>query len=145
MKKMMLTLAIVISTLSAFAVEEKVNPKVLDAFKNEFNTAKEVEWTVGNTYYMATFTYNDKYVFAYYTVDGILLGLSHYISPAELPMALQNNLKKNYSDYWVSDLFEVAKNGKTEYYVTLENADKKIVLQSSGSNDWQGYRKIRKA
>ena len=145
MKKMMLTLAIVISTLSAFAVEEKVSPRVLDAFKNEFNTAKEVEWTVGNTYYMATFTYNDKYVFAYYTVDGILLGLSHYISPAELPMALQNNLKKNYNDYWVSDLFEVAKNGKTEYYVTLENADKKIVLQSSGSNDWQGYRKIRKA
>ena len=141
----MLTLAIVISTLSAFAVEEKVSPKVLDAFKNEFNTAKEVEWTVGSTYYMATFTYNDKYVFAYYTIDGILLGLSHYISPAELPMALQNNLKKNYSDYWVSDLFEVAKNGKTEYYVTLENADKKIVLQSSGSNDWQGYRKIRKA
>jgi hypothetical protein len=144
MKKMMLTLAIAISTLSAFAVEEKVSPKVLDAFKNEFNTAKEVEWTVGNTYYMATFTYNDKYVFAYYTVNGILLGLSHYISPAELPMALQNNLKKNYNDYWVSDLFEVAKNGKTEYYVTLENADRKIVLQSSGSNEWEEYRKVRK-
>ncbi len=145
MKKMMLTLAITISTLSAFAVEEKVSPKVLDAFKNEFNTAKEVEWTVGSTYYMATFTYNDKYVFAYYNVDGVLLGISHYISPAELPMALQNSLKKDYSDYWVSDLFEVAKNGKTEYYVTLENADKKIVLQSSGSNDWDEYRKVRKA
>jgi hypothetical protein len=144
MKKMMLTLAIVISTLSAFAVEEKVSPKVLDAFKSEFNTAKEVEWTVGNSYYMATFTYNDKYVFAYYNVDGVLLGLSHYISPAELPMALQNNLKKDYSDYWVSDLFEVAKNGKTEYYVTLENADKKIVLRSSGSNEWEEYRKVRK-
>jgi hypothetical protein len=145
MKKMMLTLAIAISTLSAFAVEEKVSPKVLDAFKNEFNTAKEVEWTVGNTYYMATFTYNDKYVFAYYTADGVLLGLSHYISPAELPMALQNSLKKDYSNFWISDLFEVAKNGKTEYYVTLENADKKIVLQSSGSNEWEEYRKIRKA
>ena len=141
----MLTLAIVVSTLSAFAVEEKVSTRVLDAFKNEFNTAKEVEWTVGNTYYMATFTYNDKYVFAYYNMEGTLLGLSHYISTAELPMTLQNNLKKNYSDYWVSDLFEVAKNGRTEYYVTLENADKKIVLQSSDSNDWDDYKKVKKA
>ena len=141
----MLTLAIAISTLSAFAVEEKISPKVLDAFKNEFNSAKEVEWTVGSTYYMATFTYNDKYVFAYYNTDGVLLGLSHYISPAELPMVLQNTLKKNYNNYWVSDLFEVAKNGKTEYYVTLENADKKIVLQSSGSNGWEEYRKVKKA
>ena len=144
MKKMMLTLAIVVSTLSAFAGEEKVSPKVLNAFNNEFNTAKEVEWTVGSNYYMATFNYNDKYVFAYYTLDGNLLGLSHYISPADLPMVLQNSLKKDYSDYWVSDLFEVAKNGKTEYYITLENAGKKIVLQSTGGNDWEEYKKIRK-
>lgn len=144
MKKMLLTLAIAISTLSAFAGEEKVKPEVLNAFKNEFNTAKEVEWTVGSNYYMATFNYNDKYVFAYYSLEGVLLGLSHYISPADLPMALQNSLKKDYCDYWVSDLFEVAKNGKTEYYITLENADKKIVLQSSGGNDWEAYKKIKK-
>jgi hypothetical protein len=144
MKKMMLTLAIAVSTLSAFAREEKVAPKVLDAFKNEFNTAKEVEWTVGTTYYMATFNYNDKYVFAYYNADGVLLGLTRYISSADLPMVLQNNLKKEYSDYWISDLFEVAKNGVTLYYVTLESADKKIVLQSSG-NQWDEYRKVRKA
>ena len=145
MKKMMLTLAIIVSTVSAFAGEEKVAPKVLDAFKSEFNTAKEVEWTVASTYYMATFTYNDKYVFAYYNEDGVLLGLTHYISSAELPMSLQSSLKKAYNDYWVSDLFEVAKNGTTNYYITLENADKKIVLQSSGGSDWSAYRKIRKA
>jgi hypothetical protein len=144
MKKLMLTLAIAVSTLSAFAGEEKVKPEVLNAFKNEFNTAKDVEWTVGSNYYMATFNYNDKYVFAYYTPDGILLGLSHYISPAQLPMALQNSLKKDYSDYWVSDLFEVAKNGKTEYYITLEDADRKIVLRSSGSNYWEEYKKVKK-
>jgi hypothetical protein len=144
MKKLMLTLAIAVSTLSAFAGEEKVKPEVLNAFKNEFNTAKDVEWTVGSNYYMATFNYNDKYVFAYYTPDGILLGLSQYISPAQLPMALQNSLKKDYSDYWVSDLFEVAKNGKTEYYITLEDADKKIVLRSSGSNYWEEYKKVKK-
>jgi CRISPR/Cas system-associated exonuclease Cas4 (RecB family) len=145
MKKMMLTLAIAVSTLSAFAVEEKVSTRVLNAFKSEFNTAKEVEWTASNSYYMAKFNYNDKYVFAYYNIDGILLGLSHYMSPAELPMILQTSLKKNYSNYWISDLFEVAKNGITEYYITLENADRQIILQSSGGDEWESYRKVRKA
>ena len=36
MKKMILTLAIAVSTLSAFAGDENVNQKVLDAFKTEF-------------------------------------------------------------------------------------------------------------
>jgi len=146
MKKIVLTLAIAIFTLSAFATEEKVAPKVLTAFQNEFNNAKEVEWTVGTAYYMASFTYNDKYVFAYYNEDGELLGLTHYISPSQLPMGLQNNLKKSYSDYWVSDLFEVVKNGTTNYYITLENADQKLVLQSTaGATEWSSYKKVKKA
>ena len=145
MKKIVLTLAIAISTLSAFAKDEKVATKVLDAFKSEFTSATEVEWTVGSSYYMATFTYNDKYVFAYYNEEGTLLGLTHYISSSELPFALQSSLKKDYSDYWISDLFEVVKNGTTNYYITLENADTKIVLQSIGGSSWEDFKKIRKA
>src|SRR6267154_2853361 len=136
MKKIILTLAIAVSTLSAFAGEDNVSPKVLDAFKTEFTTAKEVEWTAGSNYYKATFTYNGKHVFAFYNTDGELLGLTRYLSPVDLPIGLQTNLKKNYSKYWVSDLFEVAKNNGTSYYITLENADTKIVLNAADGNDW---------
>jgi hypothetical protein len=145
MKKMIMTLAIVVSTLSGFAGEEKVSPKVLDAFKSEFNTAKEVEWAAGKDYYKATFTYNEKHVFAYYNADGELLGVTHYMSPVDLPMNLQINLKKSYKNFWVSDLFEVAKNDGTGYYITLENADTRIVLKSTGGSDWGVYQKKRKA
>ena len=145
MKKMIMTLAIVISTLGAFAGEEKVSPKVLDAFKSEFNTAKEVVWAVGQEYYKATFTYNEKHVFAYYNADGELLGVTRYLSPVDLPINLQTSLKKNHSNLWVSDLFEVAKNDGTGYYITLENADTKIILKSTGGSEWTAYQKIRKA
>ena len=144
MKKIVLTLAIAICTFSAFAGEEKITPKVLDAFNSEFNTAKEVKWTTGNAYFMATFIYNDKYVFAYYNADGDLLGLTHYISPVQLPMNLQSSIKKNYNEFWVSDLFEVAKDGSTIYYITLEKADKTIVLQSAGGSEWSVFKKIKK-
>jgi len=145
MKKMIMTLAIAISTLGAFAGEEKVSPKVLDAFKSEFNTAKEVVWAVGQEYYKATFTYNEKHVFAYYNADGELLGVTRYLSPVDLPINLQTSLKKNHSNLWVSDLFEVAKNDGTGYYITLENADTKIILKSTGGSEWTAYQKIRKA
>lgn len=147
MKKLIVTLAIAVSSLSAFANtgnDENVNQKVLDAFKTEFTSATEVAWSAGADYYKATFNYNGKYVFAFYNESGELLGLTRYISPADLPLSLQNNLKKNYEGFWVSDLFESSKNDGTSYYITLENADSKIVLNSSGSR-WTIYNKIKKA
>lgn len=141
---MLLTLAIAVCTLSAFASEKNVTSVVLNAFNNEFTTAKEVEWTAGNGYYKATFIYNNKYVFAFYSTEGELLGLTHYLSPVDLPLSLQNNIRKDYNDYWVSDLFEVVKDGTTSYYLTLEKADKTIILQSSGGNEWSTVKKIKK-
>ena len=141
---MLLTLAIAVCTLSAFASEKNVTSVVLNAFNNEFTTAKEVEWTAGKGYYKATFMYNNKYVFAFYSTEGELLGLTHYLSPVDLPLSLQNNIRKDYNDYWVSDLFEVVKDGTTSYYLTLEKADKTIILQSSGGNEWSTVKKIKK-
>lgn len=145
MKKIIMILAVLISTTSAFAGEENVTTKVLNAFKAEFNTAKEVEWTVGSNYYKAAFVYNEKHVFAFYNKEGELLGLTQYLSSDDLPLNLQNNLKKSYSKYWISDLFEVAKSDGTAYYITLEDADTKLILKASAESDWSVYQKTRKA
>lgn len=160
MKKMILTLLIAVSSFAAMAGgaftpnafgtmakegEENVNKKVLDAFKTEFTTAKEVEWTTGSDFYKASFKYDEKYVFAYYSLDGDLLGLTRYISPADLPMSLQINLKKKSNGYWISDLFEVAKNETTSYYITLENADTWTVLKSSGGSNWGIFKTVKKS
>ena len=142
---MILTLAIAVSSLAAFATEENVSKKVLDAFKTEFTTVQEVEWTTGSDYYKAAFKYNEKYVFAYYSLDGELLGLTRYISPLDLPLNLQIGLKKKSNGYWVSDLFEVAKNGTTSYYLTLENADTKTVLRSNSGSNWEIFKTVKKS
>ena len=145
MKKMILTLAIAISSFAAFAGEENVSKKVLDAFKTEFNAVKDVEWTAGSDYYKASFTYNDKHLFAYYNMDGELLGLTRYISPLDLPLNQQIGLKNKSNGYWISDLFEVAKNGTTSYYVTLENAYSKMVLKSTGGSNWEEFKTVKKS
>jgi hypothetical protein len=144
MKKMMLTLAIAVSTFCAFAGEVNVNEKVLAAFKTEFKSAKDVKWTQGSNYYEAVFLYNEKYLFAYYNTEGELLGLTRYISPLDLPITLQKTINEKYQDYWISDLFEVAKNDGTSYYITLENAGTKLVLKSTDSYTWNNYKKEKK-
>lgn len=145
MKKMILVLAIIVSAMSAFASDEKVNAKVLEAFQTEFNAVKNVNWTAGENYYKAEFVFNNQRVQAFYSVDGELMGLTRYITLLDLPLGLQTNLKKNYSDYWISDVFEVSKSDATGYYITLEGADTRLVMKSTDGEDWTVYKKIRKA
>jgi hypothetical protein len=144
MKKIIVTMAIAISSLSAIAMDGSVNQKVLDAFKTEFESASEVEWTIGSDYYKASFNYNGKYVFAFFNENGEMLGMTRHLSPLDLPLALQGNLKKNYEGFWISELFEAVKSDETSYYVTIENADNTIILQSSG-NSWSVYKKTKKS
>jgi len=159
MKKMMLTLAIVIGSIGAAfagsasvnlpatgtAGEEEVNARVLNAFNSEFKAAKDIKWTVAQNYFLASFVYNDQHISAYYSTEGELMGMTRYISPANLPLALQSDLKKNYSGYWVSDLFEVANNDGTAYYITVEDAETKIVLKATNGKSWNSYKKVKKA
>jgi hypothetical protein len=145
MKKMIMAIGLLLSMSFAFANDEIVNPKVLDAFKNEFSTAKEVIWTAGTNYYKAAFTFNGNHVFAFYNMDGDLLGLTRYISSTDLPIGLQKELKSDYSDFWITDLFEVANNNGTSYYITVENAESKIVLKSIDGKKWETFKKINKA
>jgi hypothetical protein len=156
MKKLIVTLVIAVSSFSAaFAGNtfgnpadikgEEVSAKVLGAFKKEFSSAKEITWTVASSYYQASFVYNDQHVSAYYNMDGELMGLTRFISPADLPLALQSDLRKNHSEYWISDLFEVANDDGTAYYITLEDADARIVLKATDGKSWDTYKKVKKA
>ncbi len=145
MKKIIVTLAVALSTMCSFAGEVKVSSRVLDAFNSNFASAKEVSWTATNSYYKASFVFNDQYVFAFYGTDGELMGLTRYISSVDLPITLQAGLKKDYSNYWITDLFEVSNNEGTGYYITLENADSKVVLKSTGGENWKTYQKKTKA
>lgn len=153
MKKIIMTVLIAMSSVSAvfagrtpaFGGEEKINARVLDAFNKEFRTAKEISWTVAENYYEATFVYNDEYISAYYNTDGELIGLTRNISLGYLPLTLQNDLMKNYKDYWVSGLFEVNKDSGTSYYITVEDADSKIVLRATDGISWSVHRKVKKA
>lgn len=130
---------------SAFANDnEEVNGKIVKSFNKEFAGAQNVQWVTTKDFVKVTFTLNEQVVYAYYDQDGNLAGVTRNILSGQLPINLLTDFKKNYGNYWISDLFEMAGNGENIYYLTLENSDYKIVLKSNGTNGWEVYRKERK-
>jgi hypothetical protein len=145
MKRMIMTLAIAVIGLSAFAGEVKVNTAVLNSFNTEFTGATEVRWIESGDYYKADFVFNGQSVAAFYSVTGDLMGVTRHISSLDLSETLQAKLKNDYDNFWITGLSEVSTEDDMYYYVTLENADSKIVLKSSYGKKWTLVKKMAKA
>jgi len=131
---------------SAFANDnrEEVNSKIIRSFQKEFAGAQNAQWVTTKDFVKVTFTLNEQVVYAYYDQNGSLLGVTRNILSGQLPINLLTDFKKNYSSYWITDLFEMAGNGENVYYLSLEDSDHKVVLKSNGTNGWDVYRKDKK-
>jgi hypothetical protein len=145
--KPLTTLALAIAvTLSSFAgsKENTVNDKVKSAFSEKFTEATDVSWNSTSSYLKATFRMNDQSMFAYYSPEGNLLGVSRNLSAPTLPLKLNAELKKMSASGWITELFEYASEDENAFYATIENADQKIFLRSSSNNNWSVIKKEKK-
>jgi hypothetical protein len=146
MKKRILIFALMLTGISySFAnTTDGITKRATASFSKDFSNAKNIKWERKHDYMLATFSMNNEVMFAYYTSEGELIGVARNILSDKLPISQLVNLKKNYVGYWISNLFEVNKNGITTYYITLENANEKLALRSSGDGDWDVYSKEEK-
>ena len=148
MNKIILSIATVLMMgLSAFAAahdETEVNQLAVRSFHKDFINAKNIKWEQKTGYVKVEFTMNDQVLYAYYNNDGQMTAVVRNIVSDQLPISLLTSLKRDYTGFWISDLFEIAADDQTTYYVTLENADKKIVLRSNGIDSWEVYSKMKK-
>ncbi len=147
MKFLFITLTCILSLFAtnSYADDVKVAPVVLESFKTSFENATDVKWAFADNLYKANFEFNEQYVTAFYDLDGELVAVTKNMSSNQLPITLQTALKKDYQNYWVTDLFELSDEESTCYYITLEDADNKIVLKSTGTSGWTTYKKLRKS
>jgi len=148
MKKMILSLATVLMMgFGAFATGNDgiVSQQTRDAFKKDFSTASNISWEQKNNFIKATFSLDGQILTAYYNTDGDLKAVVRNILSDQLPLSLLADLRKEYTDYWITDLFEISADGQTTYYATVENSNKKIVLKSDDVSSWDVYSKERKA
>ena len=151
MKQFILSIATLLMmgvSVSAFAGKNddgNVNQLAVKSFKKDFSGANNIIWEQRDTYTKATFSLHGQVLFAYYNNNGDLQAVVRNITSDQLPISLLTSLKKEYGDFWISDLFEIVSDDQTSYYVTLENSDKKIVLKSQGTEFWNEFSKERKS
>jgi len=146
MKPLFILLTVVASFFSktSSANDEIVSPAVLRSFQSSFANAKEIDWSLTKSFYKASFTLDGQHINAYYNSEGSLMAMTRNIHSSQLPIALQTTIKREYSAFWISDLFEIANEEGTSYYVTLEKAGTKLVLKSTNNAAWTKFQKNQK-
>jgi hypothetical protein len=145
MKKLVLLIAIVLTTHLSFATEiPSAASPVIACFNRDFYKATSVEWQHSDSYEKVSFFLDSQFFSAYYSGDGELIAVIRNIVSEQLPLKLLLELKKDYSGLWISGLFEVINGSDDEYYITLENADETVILKAKAHKSWKVYKKIVK-
>jgi len=138
-----LTLALLMS-LSSFAKPvDSTNGEIKTAFRKSFQNAQIMYTEARKGFTKLTFKMNDMIMFAFYSDNGELLAVTRNITSTQLPMNLLMSLKNDYNSYWITELFEFSGDGVNSYYVSLENANSKVVLRSNGDT-WEEYSSTKK-
>jgi hypothetical protein len=145
MKRLFFILTLVGASIfsSSYAADNKTSPVVMQSFQSSFAGATEIIWEEVGVLYKATFALNGQYTSAFYNLDGDLVAVTKNVSLVQLPKVLQTNLKKELKNTWITELFVVNVEGVNTYYVQIENADTKTLLQSAGTK-WMTYQKDQK-
>jgi len=140
MKKIIIAVAVILmSTAYAFANNREIDPKVIHTFKERFTGATDDSWIERTEFYEVSFTFQGKKLFAFYSKSSKLICVLRHILSSELPADLQKDLKSTYSNYWITELFELTSEDQTGYFITLQNAESKFILNSNDLN-WELFR-----
>jgi hypothetical protein len=141
----MIAMLLTVGISSSFAAPtDDINSSVKASFRKDFQKAELMAFEVSKLYTKLTFKMNDMVLFAFYADNGELLAVTRNIKTSQLPIQLLMQLKKDYNDYWISDLFELNGQDLNNYYITVENADKKVTLRSTNNSTWELYEKTNK-
>lgn len=146
-KKIVMALALILTVgvTSSFANTTNDKTDVIKAsFKKDFQKGELIGLEPAASYTRLTFKMNDMILFAFYSDNGDLLAVTRNIKSSQLPIQLLLELKRDYANYWITDLFEFNGDGTNSYYVTVENADSVVTLRANASEDWKLYSKKTK-
>lgn len=149
MKKMFLSLAVLVAlsaqTLFAAGLDDD-KQKAAETLSKEFAGAKQVSWSKieNQGVYLASFVLDETRFNAYFDENGSLIAAGRYISADRLPLQVSRLLEKKYAGYEVQEVIELVKNSETSYVITVENADRKVMLQAYDNGTATIVKKVKK-
>ncbi len=146
-KKTVLMMAFVLTASISYSFAsgtDGIDGTIKTSFHKDFKNAQIISAEAHKTFTKVTFSMNKNVFFAFYAENGELLTVTRNILSSQLPINLMMSLKNDYKGMWITELFELNGDGQNCYYVSLENADSKVILRSTSDNTWEVYAETAK-
>lgn len=134
MKKLFIAALFVLAIgSSAFAIDgtKKVSRQTENSFNILFPGASNVSWEQSEKYFSASFTLDAESLTAYFSKDGELIGTSQQVDIDQLPSKGLRRIKKDYSNYKITDAIKFDQDDRSNFYVMVEQGNCKQILEVS--------------
>lgn len=128
MKRIIFASALLLSF--AFSATAAVTEKVLKAFSETFQNAKEVKWHEYEKSYQVSFRYNDVPTSVLYDKEGNIIEARRHSKEDILPLVIREKLKKRFADKQVFGVTELTTGDQTTYRIVLEDDKKWTIIDS---------------
>ena len=144
---LILTTSLVLTLFASYAKSNdgKIPKYMSSVFASDFSQAQNINWETYNGFYKASFMDMGITLYAFYTPDAEFMGLATNLPADKLPVALQTIVKEKYEGYWITDLFQYTINSTPGFFITIENADRKIMLKAEAGENWSLYSEVKKS
>ncbi len=139
MKTLKITALALFATAMVTAQDLKMNDvpsNLTSAFKNEYKTAKDVEWEMDGMNYKVEFDTNHMEHEIWYNKEGKIVKTEMEISENDLPSDIVSVIKSKYSGYKIDSVEKTEMDAKKTYEVELEKGwtkEMKVVFDDKGT------------
>jgi hypothetical protein len=118
--------------LSFGFINPKINisPKVLDAFKQDFNNVKNIKWFTRENTYIVSFEQNDIRTRIDYDTNGHFLSSVRYYDENSLPFNILLEIKEKYKGKTIKIVTEVIEQDSIKYSINVEDEENVYVIES---------------
>jgi hypothetical protein len=135
MKKMIIAALIAVTlTNSSFAADaSKVSTVVMNTFISTYGDVENVKWTIGSSFYKATFTIEEQKQEAFYNFDGKEIATSKPFAFDKLPKNALRKITAKYPfpPYRLKECIEfIDADNEKNYFISLElDSKEKLILK----------------
>jgi hypothetical protein len=147
MKKnfLLLPLLLAVTGLTAFArLNDKVDPRAEQAFKNEFAGAANVVWAKEGNFLKVSFTWADHQAVAYFNSDAEFAGCIRGLFFNQLPLTVIRSVERNFKNAILLEIMEITNDEGVNYRLIIENKNRKYKIRLNSPGDILENQKIKK-
>ena len=106
---------------SDFLFRNEINGKAVRNFIREYKNVAEAKWYISPNGFVVHFSSENIQNWIYYTKKGDFEFMLRHYNEVKLPAEIRHRVKSNYYDFSIYHVSEIRYNGKTAWYVTIED------------------------